>query len=389
MSELVLKSKEEQRILGGHLWVFSNEVSRVDAEVENGSVMDVVASKGQFLGQAYYNRHTLIAARLLSRRREAIDAAFFAARLGRAKAWRESLGLTGSCRVVYSEGDLLPGLVVDRYENYLVVQSLTLGMEKLRAPLMAALSEVLAPSGILLRNDSPFRALENLPSETVAVQGDVPERVTIEEAGARFLVDLRGGQKTGFYFDQRETRALARSLARNRRVLDCFSYTGGFAVNCALGGAVSVLAIDNSAAALQILQENARLNDVAGLVTARRGNCFDELREMEQRKERFDLIILDPPAFVKSKSHLKAGLIGYREINATAMKLLAPDGILLTCSCSQNLSGEEFQNVLRQASRGARKHFRLVRTLTQSSDHPILQAMPETQYLKCAVLQAL
>jgi len=390
MGELILKPKEDRRLRAGHLWVFSNEVAEVRDFDDNGGLVDVVSARGRFLGRAYYNRHTLIAARLLSRRREEIDTAFFARRLRQAKAWRETvLGPIRSCRMVYSEGDLLPGLIVDRYEDHLVVQLLTLGMEKLRTPLLAALVEVLNPAGVLMRNDSPYRELEGLPRETAVVHGGVPERVTVDEAGARFTVDLVKGQKTGFYFDQRDTRAAARALAAKRRVLDCFSYTGGFAINCALGGAASVLAVDDSSAALETLRENARLNGVDAIVTARQGNCFEVLRELDSGGERFGLIILDPPAFVKSKSHLKAGLSGYREINLTAMRLLAPDGLLLTCSCSQNLSVEAFQSVLRLAARDAGRRFRVRQSLGQAADHPILQAMPETEYLKGLILQAL
>jgi len=391
MSELILKPKEDVRIRAGHLWIFSNEVARVDGLKENGDIVDVIGSRNRFLGHAGYNRHTLIAARLLSRRREEIDVHFFVRRFRQAKIWREkAFGRMRSFRIVYSEGDLLPGLIVDKYEDYLVVQLLTLGMERLRAPLLTALDSALNPAGVLLRGDSRFRELEGLPRETpTVVHGVIPENVIIEEAGARFAVDLLRGQKTGFYFDQRDTRAVARSLAGGRRVLDCFCYTGGFAINCALGGASQVLAIDNSVSALDMLKENVRLNGVAPIVTAQHGECFEVLRELDSRHERFDLIILDPPAFIKTKSQLRAGLSGYREINRMAMRLLSPEGVLLTCSCSQNLSLEQFKKMLLQAARGAKRYFRISHFLTQAADHPILQAMPETQYLKGLILQAL
>jgi 23S rRNA (cytosine1962-C5)-methyltransferase len=389
-ASLVLKPREDRRIRAGHLWVFSNEIDRVIGLMENGDLVDVINARGRFCGRAYYNRNTLIAARLLTDSREEIDTAFMTRRIRQAAELRESmLGPVPSCRMVYSEGDLLPGLIVDKYNEYLVVQLLTLGMEKLRRPIIASLMEVFDPGGILLRNDSPYRELETLPLETCIAEGNIPETMVIDEGGVRFEVDLSRGQKTGFYFDQRLSRFLVRRLAEGRRVLDCFCYTGGFSINCALGGARSVLAVDDSAAALENLRRNARLNGVSAVVDTLAGNCFDVLRDLASRKEYFDLIILDPPAFVKSRSRLKTGVAGYREINMTSMKMLSPNGLLLTCSCSQNLSREAFQSLLRIAARDAGRRFRINHFLTQAPDHPILHAMPETQYLKCFVLQAI
>lgn len=388
---MILKPKEEARLRAGHLWVFSNEISRINGVEQNGELVDVTSSRGGYLGRAYYNRHTLIAARLLTYHREEIDAGFFERRLQRALRWRRQvLGQLRSFRLVFSESDFLPGLIVDKYEDILIVQILTLGMEKLKIPAIKALESVLEPAAVILRSDSPFRELEGLAREAFSVvYGTAPTAVTIEEAGVRFVVDVMKGQKTGFFFDQREARAAVRKLASGRRVLDCFSYTGGFAVNCALGGATQVLAIDSSAPALDILRENARLNNVDRIVSAEPGDCLDVLREMDRRRERFDLIILDPPAFIKSKNQLRAGMSGYREINRMASRLLSPDGILATFSCSQNLDSDQFAKILFQAARSAGRKFRIVRYLNQAADHPILQAMPETKYLKGMVLQAL
>jgi 23S rRNA (cytosine1962-C5)-methyltransferase len=388
MGELILKQTEDRRIRAGHLWVFSNEIAEARDVGENGEVVDVVSSRGRFLGRAYYNQHSLIAARLLTNRREEIDRAFFVGRLTKAFEYRkEVLASVRSGRMVFSESDLLPGLIVDKYESWLVVQLLTLGMERFRETVLSALVEVFSPRGILLRNDSPFRRFESLSDEVTVVHGELPAQVEIDEAGARFTVDLRSGQKTGFFFDQRDNREMVKRLAYGKRVLDCFCYSGGFAINAARGGAVSVLAVDNSQAALEMLMRNAELNGVTDRITPTRADCFDFLRELSKSSDRFDLIVLDPPAFVKSKSQLKAGLAGYREINLTAMKLLSPDGILVTCSCSQNLSVPAFEEVLRAAAHDARVRFRRRAFLTQAADHPILQAMPETQYLKGFVLQ--
>ncbi|HOP08313.1 MAG TPA: class I SAM-dependent rRNA methyltransferase [candidate division Zixibacteria bacterium] len=391
MSRLVLKPKEDYRIRTGHLWVFSNEIARVEEAPGSGEIVDVTDSRGGFLGCAYYNRHTLIAARLLTSHHEEIDTAFIEQRLRRALRYREEmLDSLRSFRTVYSESDFLPGLIVDKYENILVVQLLTLGMERLRSRIIEALHRVFQPAGIVLRCDSPFRELEGLPVEaTSVVAGTVPDMVVIEEAGARFIVDTMQGQKTGFFFDQRDARAAVRRLARNRRVLDCFSFTGGFSINCAFGGATEVLAVDRSSPALDILNDNARLNGVEKIVSTRQGNCLDILRDLNERKERFDLVILDPPAFIKSKSRLKTGMAGYRDINRLAARLLAPEGILATFSCSQNLNIDQFSKILFQAARSSGRRFRIISSLTQAVDHPVLQAMPETQYLKGLILQAL
>ncbi len=388
MGEIRLKPKEDRRIRAGHLWVFSNEIAEVREPGENGDLVDVVSDRGKFLGRGYYNKHSLIAARILTSKRTDIDKAFFVKRIRNAAAHRKNtLGEIRSCRMVYSEGDLLPGLIVDKYENYLVAQLLTLGMERLRPLLLEALIEVFSPDGILLRNDSSYRKLETLQEAVEIVHGRVPEIVEIDEAGVKIAVDPHHGQKTGFFFDQRETRAAVRLLANGRRVLDCFCYSGGFSINAAMGGATSVVAVDSSANALETVTKNAELNGVGDKINVTREDCFEFLRQQVESREQFDLIVLDPPAFVKSKAQLKAAVAGYRDINISAMKLLSPGGILVTCSCSQNLVTTAFQELLRSAARDGHVQFRQRAFITQSSDHPILHAMPETQYLKCFVLE--
>lgn len=388
MAELILKPTEDRRIRAGHLWVFSNEIAEARDIGENGGLVNAISSRGRFLGRGYYNKQSLIAARLLTNQREEIDYDFFVSRLTKAVEYRKQvLASVNSGRMVFSESDLLPGLIVDRYESHLVVQLLTLGMERFRETILSVLVEIFSPQGILLRNDSPFRRFESLSEEVTVVHGELPASVDIDEAGARFAVDLRSGQKTGFFFDQRDNREVVRRLARGKRVLDCFCYSGGFAINAALGGAASVLAVDDSHAALDMLKRNAELNNMTDRITATRADCFGFLRGLAKSGEQFDLIVLDPPAFVKSKSQLKAALAGYREINLTAMKLLSLDGILVTCSCSQNLSVSAFEDVLRAAAHDARVRLRQRAFLSQAADHPILQAMPETQYLKGFVLQ--
>ncbi len=390
MGKVYLKEKEERRIKAGHLWIFNNEIASLEELQENGEIVDIYTWQQKFLGRGYYNRHSLIAVRLLTYQKETIDADFFSTRIQQAIQYRKKLyPELDSCRLVYSEGDLLPGLIVDKYADYLSVQLLTLGMEKLSALILKSLIELLNPKGIILRNDSPSREREGLEQKVEVIQGEIPERVIIDEYGLKFQVDLRAGQKTGFFFDQRENRRLVRELAQDKKVLDCFCYSGGFSLNALKGGATSVLAEDESESALELLRSSAESNRFSERVTIEQGNCFQMLRDFASQKITFDLIILDPPAFMKSKEKLAEGMKGYKEINLSAMKLLSPEGILVTCSCSYQLSAEDFLKTIRAAARDARRSLKLLNFTTQAPDHPVLLAMPETQYLKCAFLQAL
>ncbi len=382
---IILKPKEDRRIRGGHLWVFSNEIAEVENADYDGGIVDIFDSRRKFLGRGYYNRNTLIAARLLSRHQDNIDSSFFDKKIREAVAFRRRLlpGLE-SCRMVYSESDGLPGLIVDKYGPYLGVQILTHGMERFKNEILQTLTELFNPDGIILRNDTPYREMESLNTQPEIASGEIPDRVRIEENGISFWVDLKSGQKTGFFFDQRKTRAAVRGLARERKVLDCFSYTGGFSLNCALGGAPDVTAVDQSEAALAILRENAETNGLMTLISTAASDAFEFLRN---GTERYDLIILDPPAFIKSRAKIKEGMAGYREINLRAMKLLNPDGILVSCSCSHHLSREDFLRMLRTASRDSGRGFRILGNSSQDIDHPVLLSMPETEYLKCVILQ--
>ncbi|MBD3403895.1 methyltransferase domain-containing protein [candidate division GN15 bacterium] len=387
MVRLLLKPGIERRLKNVYLWIFNNQIERVEDLQNNGDLVEIISSKGRPVGIGYFNRHSLIAVRVLSFQSETIDQAFFHQRISRAIERRARLSPNAtSGRIVFSEADLLPGLIVDRFGPYLSVQLLTLGMERLWPIIEPVLVELLRPEAIVLRNDSPAREREGLDRKVEIAHGEVPDVVEIDEYGLKFGVDMRGGQKTGFFFDQRDNRRICRNLAANGRVLDCFSYTGGFALNAARGGAVSVLAVDESDEALQLLERNAARNNLDG-ITTRRADCFVLLRELQKSGERFDLIILDPPAFVKSKEKLREAVRGYKEINLSAMKLLSPGGILISCSCSYQLSPVEFLNMITSAARDARRLCHLREFTTQAPDHPVLLTMPETQYLKCAVLE--
>ena len=389
-ARLRLVRNQDRRVRGGHPWIFSNEVAAIEGEVDNGDLVDVTDARGAYLGRAYYNRHSLIAARILTRGRDEIDTAFFIKRLERALRLRAAV-LPGEAavRVVYGESDQLPGLVLDRYGDWLVAEVLTLGMERRADHLREAIEHVLKPRGVVRAADSALRALEGLPLERGLWWGEVPERVEVEVEGFQVEADLRHGQKTGLFLDQRVNRRRAEGLARGRRVLDLFCYQGEWALHAARGGATSVLAVDSSEPALAAAARNYERNGVADRVQRRKGDVFDVLRELEKAGERFGLVILDPPALIKSRRHMAAGARAYRELNRAAMRLLEEEGVLVTCSCSHHLDDPLFQQVLLEAARAAHRPFRVNDWSGASPDHPRLLAVPETHYLKCAVLQAI
>jgi 23S rRNA (cytosine1962-C5)-methyltransferase len=382
---LRLKKKEERRVLRGHPWIFSNELVEVPADAAPGEIVDVVGASGGFVGRGSFNPRTLIAVRLLTRKQEPVDAAFLQARIRKARDLRESLGLGDSYRAVYSEGDGLPGLIVDRYGDTLVVQLLTAGMDRMQDDIIAALRAVYAPGAVVLRNDGASRALEGLGQEVRVAVGEVAGPVTFEESGIRFRADVLGGQKTGFFFDQRENRLAFRGLAKGRRTLDCFCYVGAWALAAAKAGASEVTGIDSSANAVGLAAENAGLNGLEARFIA--ADVFESLREYERQKERFGCIVLDPPAFVKSRAKVREALKGYKEINLRALRLLEPGGVLVTCSCSHHIDEALFREMLIDAAFSAGRQARLLEMRSQARDHPVLLAARETQYLKCAILQ--
>jgi len=386
---LVLRKNQDRRVRGGHPWIFSNEVATLEGAPAPGDLVEVADVRGAFLGRAYYNPQSLICARLVTRKRDEVDADLFVKRMERALRLREA-ALPGErvLRVVYGESDFLPGLVVDRYGDHLAVQVLTLGMELRQDLVREALERVFAPRGVVRVADSPLRTLEGLPLERVVWWGEVPERVEVELEGFRVEADLLHGQKTGLFLDQRLNRRVAETRAAGRRVLDLFCYQGEWAMHAARGGAASVLAVDSSEPALAAAARNLERNGLADRVGLKRGDVFDVLRQLERAGERFGLVILDPPALVKSRKHLAAGARAYRELNRAAMALLEEEGVLMTCSCSHHLDDTLFRQVLLESARAAHRPFRVVDWRGESPDHPELLAVPETHYLKCAVLQA-
>ena len=386
MTRLTLRRGHDRRVRAGHPWVFSNEIAVLDGPATPGDPVEIVADDGQYLGGAYYNPHSLIAARILTRQRESIDTPeLFLGLLQKALEYRRrACGDLDALRLVYGEGDGLPGLVVDRYGDVLCVQLLTAGMERRREPIVAALAELLAPRAIIGRNDSASRELEGLPRSVELLHGTTPGRVKVAINGLHFAVDVMAGQKTGLFLDQRENCRRLEGLVQGGEVLDLFCYAGAWSLHAARYGARSVTGVDVSAAATEQARENARLNGLDEHCRFVAADVFDFLRE--QRVRRFDMVILDPPAFIKNRRHLDEGKKGYLTVNRRALEMVAAGGWLVTCSCSHHLDRPTFLALIAQAAYQARRSVRLVEMRGQAADHPISPVCPETDYLKCALL---
>jgi 23S rRNA (cytosine1962-C5)-methyltransferase len=385
MPSVVISSRGEDRLRIGHPWIYRSDV--VNAQAEGGATVQVTGPRGRPLGYALYSDRSEIALRLLTHGAGPTDLTFWRVRLEQAIHYRELLAIDATAyRLAHGEADRLPSLVVDRYGEYLVVQALSQGVDRLLPDLTRLLVELLNPKGILARNDPRVRLLEGLDQRVEVLYGDVPEVFDVREGRVRSAVDLRRGQKTGLFLDQRENRVAASHYARGR-LLDAFSYHGGFALTLA-PKCEEVIAIDISEDAVQRIRVNAERNGLTN-IQARAMNVFDELRELERRGERFDTIVLDPPAFAKNKASIPKALSGYKEINLRALKLLAPGGFLVTCSCSYNVSESAFADVLAAAAVDARADIAVVEKRMQGRDHPVLLTVPETYYLKCFILRKL
>lgn len=385
--ELRLRRGEERRLQAGHLWVFSNEVDIAATPLsafEPGQVVQVRSDRGRFLGYAYVNPHTLISARLLGR-----DPArppgreLMVERMSLALALRTRLYREPYYRLVFGESDLLPGLVVDRYGDTCVVQLGTAGMQAARDDVLAALQQVVAPRAVLWKNDSPARALEGLDSHVEVALGDVPAFVEVPEGGVTFRVPLAGGQKTGWYFDQTTNRAAVAARASGRKLLDVFSYAGSFGLQAARAGASEVLCVDASAAALEAATASASASGLA--VGTLKGDAFEVLESLARDKRRFDIVVVDPPAFIKRRKDHPKGVAAYRRLNALAMQLLEDDGLLMSCSCSHHLATDELTGAIQRAARQTGRFAQLLEMRGQAFDHPIHPAILETRYLKAAL----
>jgi 23S rRNA (cytosine1962-C5)-methyltransferase len=390
---LRLKKHEDRRLHTGHTWVFSNEVDTkitpLDA-FEPGEACVIEEASGRAIGSGYVNPATLISARLVSRDPAMpLDQSLITHRLNIALSLRERLFVKPYYRLAFGDSDGLPGLVVDRFADVLVVQITTAGMERLKAEVIAALDKVVKPAAILLRNDSSMRVMENLPSYIETVHGEIPEWLALEENGLRFETPLARGQKTGWFFDHRMNRARLAHYVKGRRVLDVFSYLGAWGVQAAAAGADSVLCVDSSALALEGVVRNAQLNNVESKVQTRQADAFELLKELRGAREKFDVVILDPPALIKRRKDSKEGTLAYQRLNQMAMQVLGKDGILVSCSCSYHLERDTLRDLLLKNSRHLDRFMQIVEEGHQGPDHPVHPAIPETAYLKAFFVRVL
>jgi 23S rRNA (cytosine1962-C5)-methyltransferase len=387
---LRLKPGAHRRAMSGHPWIFSNEVQMIPElkALEPGTIVRVLADDGRALGTALFNPHPLISARLVDRDPEAgVDRGFLAARLTRALALRERLVPAPHYRLVHAEADGLPGTIIDRFGDVIVVQVNTSGMERLTAELLAAIDDVLAPRTVLLKNDAPARQLEGLDSHVRLAKGSLEGPIELVENGARFLADPREGQKTGWFFDQRDNRAAVSKLAAGARVLDLYSYCGGFAVQAAMAGAAEVTAVDRSQPALDLAAQAAALNGVADRCRFQRAEAFEEMQRLADRRERFGIVVADPPAFIKSKKDLHQGARAYRKLARLAAALVEPGGFLFVASCSHHIDAAAFADEVRHGLAAADRSGRVLLSSGAAPDHPVHPFLPESAYLKGMLLQ--
>ena len=387
MANVYLVKNKEQRVLGGHPWVFRSDIESVEGAHTPGGVVRVMSSRHKFLGMAVYNPQSQISLRMLSRRDESINSAWIRNRVKRAIDYRRHFADLKSCRLLFAESDGLPAVIADAFGDVIVLQVLCLGMERFKQDIVDALVEELHPMGIWERSDVPVRELEGMEQTTGLLYGEVPDKIEMVENGVHFWVDVKEGQKTGFFLDQKENRAAIAPFVKDARVLDCFTHTGSFALHAGHFGAKEVIGVDISDFACECATENARLNGLENTVRFECANAFDYLHEAQDKHEQFDVVILDPPAFTKTRSAVEGALRGYKEINLRGMKLVRDGGFLVTCSCSQHVTPDLFHKMILDAQKDARVQLRQIEWRTQGKDHPILPAAPETQYLKCAIYQ--
>ncbi|RYD98614.1 MAG: class I SAM-dependent rRNA methyltransferase [Sphingobacteriales bacterium] len=388
MIKVFLKKKISTRIAEGHLWVYQNEIGDVvGTDIYGGVIVDVFSSNGSFVARGYYNPVSQIAIRLLSTRQEPIDEAFFLKKIKAALAYRQQLGFTENYRLVNSEADNLPGLVIDRFNDYFVVQCQTLGIDLQKQAIVTALNSLFQPKGIFERSDIPQRSLEGLPMVKGFLSTAFETRITLTEEGLKFYVDLENGLKTGYFLDNQLNRMLIRDIVKNADVLDMFCYTGSFSLFAAAYGAKSVLGIDYAEAAISLAKANAAQNGYAEICNFEVKNAFDFLKVRAKEKKQFGVVILDPPVLLHAKTNVEKALGAYKEINLRAMQLLKPGGFLVTTCATHLVTEEAFRAVLQDAAADVKRNLKPVSLQTQSADHAITWNMPNTQYLKFWIIQ--
>ncbi len=388
MKKVVVKYTFKQQINKIGLWIFDNEIHLIDEDLAPGDIAQVFSSDNKFIGQGYFNPTSKIVIRLLSfDSNEIINATFFKQRITQCWQYRQKIGLSNNCRLVFAEGDFLPGLIIDKFNDYFVIQIYTLGMEKWKDTIIQIINEIFNPKGIYLRNDLPVRVLEGLTEEKKSVGKEFNSQITIDEHGLKFNVDVAFGQKTGYFLDQHFNRAAIEPFVKNADVLSAFSYIGSFEILAAHFGAKSVIGIDDSAWAVEQATLNAELNGLQQKCTFIKENAFTYLKTLSNEKALFDVVMLDPPSFTKSRQRIQQAIIGYKEINLRALKMIRPGGFLISSSCTNLINEEMFRNILFEAARDAKRLVQQVYYNTQALDHPILLNMPQTKYLKFIVLK--
>ena len=386
-SKVYLIPGKEKRVYSRHPWVFRSDIHHTEGHCNPGDVVSIYSDKGRFLAKAFYNPNSQIALRILTWQDEEIDRAFIFRRVHDAVEYRRTFADLRSCRLIFAESDRLPALIADVFGSTVVIQCMSLGMERFKQDVIDAIVDEIHPDGIWERDDIPVRKLEGRDMKTGLLYGNVPDRVEMTENGIRFLVDVKEGQKTGFFLDQKENRAAIAPFVKNKKVLDCFTHTGSFALHAAHYGAADVTGVDISDYACEFATENARLNGFGDNIRFVTANAFDLLSEQSKSGQKYDVIILDPPAFTKTRSAVESALRGYKEINLRAMKMVVPGGYLISCSCSQHVTPDLFKKMIQDAAYDARVSLRQVEFRSQGKDHPILPAAPETEYLKCGIYQ--
>lgn len=390
MAKFFLRKKISDRVVNGHPWIFANELGDHEGSYEAGDMVEVYSSNGSFVGKGYVNDASQIRIRLVSRdRNELIDDQFFLRRIREAWEYRKQLGYVENCRLIFGEADSLPALVIDKFNDYLVIQTLALGIDRWKPAIVAALEEIFHPKGIYERNDVPVRELEGLPQQKGFLSAPFDTNIIINENGLKFHVDIENGQKTGYFLDQQDNRRAIQQVVKDADVLEAFCYTGTFSMHAAHYGAKKVLGLDISEKAVETARNNAILNGFDDICKFEAVNAFDVLKQWVKEGKRYDTVMLDPPAFTKSRENIQKAITGYKEINLRGMKLVKPGGFLVTASCTNLVPPDLFLKTIEMAAKDARRRLRQVTYQTQASDHPILWHVPTTQYLKFLIVQVL
>jgi 23S rRNA (cytosine1962-C5)-methyltransferase len=390
MKKVHLKRKIANRIANGHPWIFANEVEKVEGNPEPGSIVEVFFSDGKFAGKGYFNAQSQIIVRLLTHdKKTEINEAFFLNKIKECWEYRQHIGYVENCRLVFGEADGLPQLIVDKFNDYFVIQTLALGIDAWKPALVKALQTVFKPKGIYERNDVPVRELEGLPQQKGFLSEPFDTKITINENGLKFHVDLENGQKTGYFLDQQDNRRAIQHIVKGAEVLGAFTYTGTFEIHAAYYGAKSVLGLDISENAVAQANRNAELNGLQDVVRFEAANAFDVLKQWSKEDKRYDVVMLDPPAFTKSRATIQKAITGYKEINLRGMKLVKPGGFLVTSSCTNLVQPELFLQIIDMAAKDARRKIRQVTFQAQSADHPISWNMENTHYLKFLIVQVM